>query len=163
MQQTNVHQQKLYALVEAGFGLVGLILTWYTSSVEGTTQKVAQNGFEDWGWLSLAGVAVVVFYSFLTGDKTKPYDDNSKKLVLVAFAAIAVGAIITLTRLSQSSGQFQAANGMVITVKTVAGPGLWMTLVAGVLGLAWVSGILNKLSTPSTPAAPPPPPAAPLV
>ena len=164
MQQTNVHQQKLYALIEAGLGLVGLFLTWYTAGIEGFAQtNKSQNGLEDWGFLSLAGVAVVVFVSFLQGDKTKPYDDQSKKIAIAGFLAIALGAIITLLRLPASNGQFQA-QGQVINIKTTAGPGLWMTLVAGVIGVLWVTGILNKLSAPQQQQQQPPttvPPAAP--
>jgi hypothetical protein len=148
MQQTNVHQQKLYALIEAGLGLVGLFLTWYTAGIEGMAQtNKSQNGMEDWGFLSLAGVAVVVFVSFLQGDKTKPFDDQSKKLAIAGFLAIALGAVITLLRLPSSNGQFQTQNG-VITIKTTAGPGLYMTLVAGIIGILWVTGIINKLSAP---------------
>ena len=161
MQQTNVHQQKLYALIEAGLGLVGLFLTWYTTGIEGFAQNnVTRNGLEDWGFLSLAGVAVVVYASFLVGDKTKPFDAQTKKIAAVGFLAIALGAAITLLRIPSSNGQFQTQNG-VVTLKTTAGPGLWMTGVAGIIGILWVTGILDKLSAPKTVAAPGTPAAPP--
>lgn len=160
MQQLNIHQQKLYSIIEAALAMLGLCLTWYTAGIEGYPQAdKPQNGFEDWGWLTLIGVGVVVIMS-LMGDKTKAYDANTKKIVIVAFLAISLGAALTFFRLQASTGQ-QQIQGYIVNAKATAGPGLWICLMAGIIGMAWVSGVLSKLSTPA--AAPPntPSPAAP--
>jgi hypothetical protein len=153
MQQINLHKQKLLALAEAGIALIALFLTWMTAGVEGFPQAdQSKNGLGGWGLLTAVGIAGVAFAS-LSGDKTKNFDSNSKKIALASFLAIALGAIIYYFRLRSLSGAQQYQN-YTLTVKTVAGPGLWMALVAGIIGLAWVSGLLEKLSTPAAPATP---------
>lgn len=186
MQNLAIHRVKLYALIEAGLGLLGLFLTWTIEKVgggqmmnqmgfgqmgqQGQMQMMnampasTQNGFNSWGWLSLVGVIVIVLVSLLTGDKTKDYDRNSRNIALAGFLAIAAGALIYYFRLSSVGKDaallYQQQYG--ISYSASAGIGLWSTLAAGVIGLAWVSGILDKLGTPP-PAAPAAPPANPVV
>lgn len=170
MQQLGIHQRRLYALIEAVFALIAMLLPWTKYSMNafnmfGAAQSIpSDNGFRSWGWLVLIGVIAVVVCSFLT-DKTKEYEGNIKYAVIGGFGLIALGAIIYLIRLN-SIGQLQTQDGILVTVS--AGMGLWMALTAGVVGLAWVSGILDKLgqkpaggppaSTPPPPPPPPPPP-----
>ena len=167
MQQLGLHQRKLFALAEALFAFIALLLPWTKYSVEGfnmfggAASIPSDNGFRSWGWLVIIGVAGVVVCSVL-GDKLRDYVGNLRYGVMGAFGLIVLGAIIYLIRLN-SVGPLQTQDG--IPVKAGAGMGLWLALVAGVIGLAWVSGILDKLNQrsvssapPSTPPPPPPPP-----
>ena len=181
MEKINLHQQKLYALLEAGLALIALFLPW-------TVYKVGQvvdiygmggrgggggsnNGLRSWGFLVLLGIAGVVVASLL-GDKTKEYDKNTKLIALGSFAAIALGAIMYFTRLNSVGGGFGQYG-----IRISSGIGLWLAFGAGIIGLAWVSGIFGKLSAKTTaasaaaaaaapprsstsPPPPPPPPSA---
>jgi hypothetical protein len=174
MQQINLHQKKLLALMEALFAFIALLFPWTKYKVEAFNmfggaagQIPSDNGFRSWGWLVIIGVVGVIIFSLLE-DKTKDYSANMKLGVMGAFAVIALGAIIYLIALN-SQGPLQTQEGN--PVKVYAGIGLWLALTAGLIGLAWVSGILDKLSAaaknrsaappyipPATPPAPPPPP-----
>ena len=163
MQQVNLHKQRLIALIIAAVALISIFLPW-------TVQKVAQqfldffnqggggggrstmNGFRNTGLLSFLGIAGVAVAS-LMGDKMKEYDKNTKMIAMVSFGVISLGALIYLLQLSSRTNKALGAS---------AGIGLWIALIVGLAGVAWVSGILNQMtqSKPSagtTPPAPPPP------
>lgn len=186
MQQINLHQRKLYAMAEAALALIGMLLTWTNEKNFLTGQTSSQNGFNSWGYLALIGIIGVIVATLLMGDKTKEYDKNTKNIVMGAFALIAAGAIIYFFALGAAEKSaindqqrqlqqlgYQLQNGAQ-SYTANAGPGLWMTFGAGLIGLAWVAGVLDKLATPKTqapaaattaaaPAAPPapqPPPTA---
>ena len=169
MQQLGLHQRKLFALIEALFAFIALLLPWTKYKVQGfnmfgggAMSIPSENGFRSWGWLVIIGVLGVIICSML-GDKLKDYIGNIKYAAMGAFGIIALGAIIYLIRLN-SVGPLQTQDGMPVSVG--AGMGLWLALAAGIIGLAWVSGILDKLNQknmspaapPSTPPPPPPPP-----
>ncbi|HLG38104.1 MAG TPA: hypothetical protein VI461_00500 [Chitinophagaceae bacterium] len=169
MQQLGLHQRKLFALAEALFAFIALLLPWTKYKAEGfnmfgggAMSIPSENGFRSWGWLVVIGVVAVIICSVL-GDKLRDYAGNFKYGVMGAFGLIILGAVIYLIRLN-SVGPLQTQDGM--PVKVGAGMGLWLALVAGVIGLAWVSGMLDKLNQksmsqappPSTPPPPPPPP-----
>ena len=120
-----IHKQKLYCLIFAALAFIGLLLPWF--SVGYGFFGVSGNGFRDWGLLSVIGVAGVAAVCWL-GDKALPFDDTFKKGALASFGAIVLGALIFLFRI-----EFHASFG------------LWMTMIAGALGLAWV---LGKISLP---------------
>lgn len=183
MQPVTLHKEKLFALLEAAFALIGLFLTWtvekYNNPQMGNQNQMGgfgqmnqmnamttqtQNGFHSWGYLALVGVIGVVIAILLTPDKTKPYDKNTKTITLLSFLAIIVGALVYMITLSSEAKKLTAAYQQQygITYDASAGMGLWVTLVAGVVGLAWVSGFLTKLSVnntnpPTTPTTPAPP------
>ena len=179
MQQINLHQKKLFALIEAGLAFIALLLSWTIENNYVTGQTSSQNGFHSWGFLTLLGVLGVIA-ACLMGDKTKDFDKNGKLIALISFAAIALGALIYFfllgsaekdqnrllqQQLQQMGYQVQSGPG---GYSAKAGSGLWMALVAGVIGMAWVAGILDKINAATkaksavaaatTPAAPPPPP-----
>lgn len=130
----NLHQQKLYALIGGGLSLIALLLPWIT--VGGVTWK---NGFAGWGILSLLGVLGIIVVSFL-GDKTKPYDENFKKYAMAAFGAVVLGALITLfTKNNAVGGMYRGYAGGYVK----AGFGVWLALIAGGAGLAWVAGLIK--------------------
>ncbi len=176
MQQVNLHKTKLVALLEAAFALIALFLTWTTESLTAGGQQggggfdlrnfggqagfnqmnnmmnqATQNGFNSWGYLTLIGIIGVVIVTLFMGDKTKDYDKQSKNLVLLSFAAVAAGALIYYLRLNSVSKEVamvaQQRMGAIYSAK--AGMGLWTALLAGLIGLAWVSGLMNKLGAPA--------------
>ncbi|MCG2617991.1 hypothetical protein LZZ85_27055 [Terrimonas sp. NA20] len=130
MDQLNFHKQKLYCLIIAGVALIAIFLPWFSMSM-GIFGGISVNGFRSWGILSFFGVAGVAAASLL-GDKTLPFDETFKKVALGSFAAIALGALIFFLRMT--------AEGLSIGS---AGFGLYLTLIAGALGLVWVLGKIN--------------------
>ncbi len=176
MQQINLHKTKLVALLEAAFAFIALFLTWTTETLTAGGQQggggfdlrnfggqagfnqmnnmmnqATQNGFNSWGYLTLVGIIGVFIVTLFMGDKTKDYDKQTKNLVLLSFAAIAAGAIIYYLRLNSVSKEVamvaQQRMGAIYSAK--AGMGLWTALLAGLIGLAWVTGLMNKLGTPA--------------
>jgi len=129
--QFNFHKQKLYSLIFAGIALIALFLPWVSISL-GIFGGGTVNGFRSWGILSFIGVLGVAAACFL-GNNALPFDETFKKVALASFAAIAVGALIFFLRLSNA------------TLGASSGFGLWLTLIAGVVGVIWV---LGKISLP---------------
>jgi hypothetical protein len=152
----NLHQQKIGALIGAALGLLGMILPWSVVNLGGFGGfgggSQSSNGFGGWGILSLIGVVGVIIAS-LIGDKTKVFDPNFKLVAMGSFGAILLGAFIVFMQISGNRG---------FGLKT--GIGLWICIIAGVLGILWCAGIIKMppktttASTPTTPPAPPPPP-----
>lgn len=134
MKQLNFHKQKLYALIAAGIALVGLLLPWITVTVPGYTNSI--NGFHGWGVLSFIGVLVVAFLSFME-NRSDDYSAENKKYVMVAFGAIALGALLFLLRKNAYSG------GSYNSELVRTGIGLWLTILAGIGGLAIVYGLIK--------------------
>ncbi len=148
MENLNVHKQKLYALIVAALAFIALILPWQTVSFAlggfgGGSRSV--NGLRGWGFLSLLGIGAVVVASLL-GDKTKEYDATFKKVAMGGFGAIAIGAIIYFIRIRSVGGAGYQG------VSNKAGFGLWIDILAGIVGLLWVAGLVkmpeNKPPTP---------------
>ena len=123
MEQMNFHKQKLYSLIVAGVAFIALILPWMTLPFFGSA-----NGFKSWGFLSLIGIVGVVIACFM-GDKALAFDETSKKISLGSFAAIALGALIFFIRISGTGLK--------------SGFGLWLCLLAGIAGGAWVMGLIK--------------------
>jgi hypothetical protein len=164
MQQSGLHQRKLFAIIEAAFAFIALLLPWTRYKLQmaqfnmfgggGGGSIDPDNGFRSWGWLVVIGVIGVLATSLLA-DKTKEYDKNMKLGAMASFGLIVLGAIIYVSRLS-SVGTLQTPEGIPVTVSS--GMGLWSALVAGLIGLAWVSGVLDQFATkkPAAPASNPP-------
>jgi hypothetical protein len=142
MEQMNFHKQKLYALIGGAIAFISLLLPWLTVSGLGGTI----NGFRGWGILTLLGAAGVIIITIM-GDKSKPSDDNSKKIAMAGFGAIAAGALIFLLTKNSSYG-----GGMFGSIFK-PGFGLWLALLAGVAGLALLMGFIKIPEN-----KPPPPP-----
>lgn len=132
-----LHKQKMYTLILAGVGLISLILPWVSAKVKGfgSIGGASHNGFGSWGIMVLIGVGVAVASCFM-GDKTQAYDDNTKKIALAGFGAMAGGALIYLIRILTSGG---GAFGVSIS----PGIGLFLGLAAGALGLLLLLGIVK--------------------
>ncbi len=129
---TGLHKQKLYSLIIGGVALIALILPWVSISLGGFGGGSA-NGLRSWGILSLLGIGGVAAACFM-GDKTKEFDEMTKKIALGSFAAIAAGALIFFLRLSSYGGGFGGVK---------SGLGLWLCLIAGLAGLGWVMGLIK--------------------
>jgi hypothetical protein len=141
MEKINLHQQKLYSLFIGGGALLGLILPWaVVSGYGGFGGGSSQNGFAGWGLLTLLGIIGVVVSSFM-GDKTKEYDKNMKIVALSSFGAVTLGAFIVFMQLSGNRGGFGVKTGI----------GLWITILAGVAGLLWVTGVVKAPPKKPTP------------
>lgn len=156
MENLNLNKQRLIAIGTSIVALISMILPWQTYKVLadffGNTKNGSITGFNGWGWISLLGILAVVIASLL-GDKMKPYDANSKMIALGGFGGVVLGALIFMIRVMSATG-------------TSIGFGLFICIVVGLVGLAFVSGILNqfiqqKTSSPGSTAPPPPPPASP--
>jgi hypothetical protein len=140
MEQMNFHKQKLYSLIIAGVALVSLLLPWVSISFGFAGGSF--NGFRGWGILSLFGIIGIAASCFM-GNKALPFDDTFKKVALGSFAAIGLGALLFFLRLSSAfGGGFGGVS---------AGIGLWICLVAGVLGIVFLLGIV-KLPDPKKPS-----------
>ena len=143
----NLHQKKTGALIGAALGLLGMILPWSVSNIGFGFGSQSSNGFGGWGILSLLGVVGVIVAS-LIGDKTKDFDQNFKMVAMGSFGAILLGAFIVFMQISGNRG---------FGLKT--GIGLWICIIAGVLGILWSAGIIKMPPKSSqTPGPPPPPP-----
>jgi hypothetical protein len=143
MEQMNFHKQKLYALIAAGIAFVALLLPWISLNFLGASQS--WNGIRGWGVLSLFGVIAVVVLSLL-GTRTEDYTAEFKKYTMIAFGAIALGALLFFIRKSSVAGGESIFGDDL--VKT--GIGLWICLVAGLGGLALIYGLIkpgNKIIT----------------
>ena len=133
MEQMNFGKQKLYSLIVAGIALVAIILPWVTISFGGFGGG-SVNGFHSWGLLSVLGVGAVVASCFM-GDKSKEFDANTKKIAMAGFGGIALGALLFFLRISSFGGGVSSA--------VHAGIGLWICLIAGAAGLAWIFGLIK--------------------
>lgn len=139
MEQMNFHKQKLYSLIAAGVALVAMLLPWISVSFLGASQS--WNGFRGWGLLSLIGIIGVAGLSFM-GNKAETYTAEFKNYVMIAFAAIAVGALLFFLRKNSVVG------GIDDLVST--GIGLWICLIAGLAGLAFNYGLIKIADKPSS-------------
>lgn len=127
MEKMNFHKQKLYCLIFAGVALIALFLPWISVSF-GFMGGLTVNGFHNWGILSFLGVLGVAAASLL-GNTALPFDDTFRKVALGSFGAIILGAFIYF---------FNSGAGFSNT-----GFGIWLTVIAGALGLVWVLGKIN--------------------
>jgi amino acid transporter len=147
MEQTAFHKQKLYALIAAGVALVALFLPWISISasfggaMQGTFNSPggSVNGMRDWGLLSFAGIIGVAVLT-LMGNRALDYTADYRKYVMIAFGAIALGAIIFWAK-----NNSRTAGGVseFLEIKVRTGIGLWLCLAAGLGGLALAYGLIK--------------------
>lgn len=135
MEQMNFHKQKLYALIGAALGFISLLLPWRTIPIFGSVG----NGFNGVGIIALLGVIGVAIAIFM-GDKTKDFDDNSKKIAMGSFAAMALAGILTFVT------KYHGAS-------TSAGMGAWLSIIVGVGGLLFLLGIIKVPDTKKPPTS----------
>lgn len=128
----SLHKQRLYCLIAAGVALICLFLPWVTISFGGFGGG-SVNGLRSWGLLSLLGIGAVAAASFM-GNKAAAYDANTKNIVMGGFGAIALGALIFFFRVSSFSGGLGGVS---------SGFGLWLCLVCGLAGLAFIFGLIK--------------------
>jgi len=142
----NLHQQRIFTLVFAAIVFIGMIIPW---SVLGQGQfRQTSNGFAGWGILTLFGVAGAVVAALL-GDKTRELDQNLRYVAIGSFIAAILGAFIAF---------MQIVNGNGFGVKT--GVGVWFSIIGGILGLLWVTGVFKmtmRAPSSSSPMHPPTP------
>jgi len=151
--QQNLHQQKITALIIAGLAFISLLLNWSVPKVFAFVQS--KNGFNSWGLLSLLGILAVVAAAFM-GNRTKPYEGQTKQIATAAFALVALGAALYLVRLLTGS---ESVLGESVKFNDILKPGtgLFICLVAGLAGFAWVYGLIKSPNA-TTSSTPPPNP-----
>jgi hypothetical protein len=130
---SNLHKQRMYLLIIAGAALISLFLPWFSVSAGGFG-SISRNGLNSWGLLALVGVGVVVAACFM-GNRTMMLYDNGKKIALAGFGLIAGGALIYMIRVMTVGGTYG--------VKASPGFGLFIGLIAGVVGLLLLLGIVK--------------------
>ena len=150
MENLNLHKQKLYALILAGVALISLFLPWLTFSYGVYGGGASVNGLRSWGLLALLGVGAVAAAVFME-DKTKAFAGNARMIALGGFGAMVLAGVIWFIRLSSFGGGLGS-------VGVKSGFGVYLCIVAGILGLLWVYGIIKLPDTTSKPPAPPTPP-----
>jgi hypothetical protein len=129
MEKLNLHKQKLYALIVAAVGVISCILPWWKVSYGGGGfggMSVSINGLHELGWISFLGFIAAGVVTFVMGDKTKAYEGQEKMIAAAAFAA--AGAIALIQFLRQTK---------------FASFGIFLAIIAGVLGALWVWGIVK--------------------
>lgn len=144
------HPIRIWVSVIATVGSTSMLLPWTKLQQQGFgwVAENSQNGFANWGFISMAGIFGIIAAT-LMGDKLKPFDANGKLIVLASFAAIALGAIITLT---------QTGTNPQTGVVSKPGIGPWFAIAAGIAGILVAAGIIK---IPVKPAASSQAPSAP--
>lgn len=161
--------QRIVALIIGALILIFLFLTWQKKSAQGY-ESATYMGFTIWGGIVSAVGVVGVVVTCLMGDRLQPFNKQSKIIAMVCFGLIFLLSLIVALA-SSGTEQGQTNFGEIVEIKKSAGIGAWLTLVAAVAGIAWVSGILNQLTagkttspatfnppTPPMPGATPPTP-----
>ncbi|MEX1002643.1 MAG: hypothetical protein WDZ35_11055 [Crocinitomicaceae bacterium] len=118
-----MHKQRLFILIAAGVGLLGVLLPWATWKVAWMSGSV--NGFSPWeGWATIAGLGAAAGILFKAEDRNTAIDAATKKIVLGGGAAAFLFPLIFIIRLSaSSSGAMGSAMGF--------GIGVFLALLAG--------------------------------
>jgi hypothetical protein len=153
MEQTAFHKQKLYALIAAGIALVALLLPWLSISAGfgegmrgfggGGIKGSSGNGLRSWGLLSLAGIIGVAALTFM-GNRALDYTAEYRKYLMIAFGAIALGALLFWIRKDSYVGLGRLGGfGDILDIKVGTGIGLWLCLAAGLGGLALAFGLIR--------------------
>jgi ABC-type enterochelin transport system permease subunit len=120
-----LHKQKLYALILAAVGVISCILPWWNVSYGGLSLG-SINGLHGLGWIAFLGFIAAGVVTFVMGDKTKPYEGQER---LIAAACLGgAGAIALIQFLRQTK---------------FASFGIFLAIIAGVLGALWVWGIVK--------------------
>lgn len=115
----------MYLLIFAALGLIALILPWARVSAFGFSSS--QNGFKGEGLIALAGV-IGLCVAALMGDKAKTLDSNMRYVALGSFAGMILAALLVF-----------------LSIKSPVKPGigLFLALIAGVLGLLLLLGVVK--------------------
>ena len=130
MENLKLHKQKLYALVLAAVGMISCLLPWWKISLGGFG-GYSINGLHELGWLSFLGFIAAGVVTFVMGDKSMAYAGQEKTFAAGAFAV--AGGVALIQFLRQSS---------------YTSFGLYLAILAGVLGALWVWGIVKLPDTP---------------
>lgn len=119
-----MHKQRLFILIAAGVGIVGLLLTWF--SIDMGFLSYSQNGFSSgWtGWGTLAGIGGAAGLVFKAEDKNAELDAQSKKMVAGAGAAALVLPLLAIIFVKMQTGGEFVNIGLGIFVCMLSGLGI---------------------------------------
>src|SRR5690606_25393550 len=86
---------------------------------------------------------------FFINHSSLDFNANARMLAIAGFALVAAGALIYFFVLnSQGKQAMQMAQQRGINYSASSGMGLWSTFLAGLVGIAWVTGWLEEISMP---------------
>jgi hypothetical protein len=161
MENLGLHKQRLITIIIAALVLILLFLPWQKQSAQGF-QSTNYMGYTIWGGIICAVAAAGAIVNSLLGNKLQPFSKQTRIIGIVCFAVVFLFSLIVAIA-SSGTQQAQTEMGYIVEIKKSAGIGAWLTMVIGLAGIAWTSGILNQLMTPQRPAGsmPPPPPPPP--
>ena len=120
-----LHKQKLYGLIIAAVGLIAVFLPWWKISFGGFG-GYSVNGMRDLGIITFLGFVGAGVVTFVMGDKTQAYAGQERLIVAGCFAGAGLFALIQFLR-QTSYTSF----------------GLYLSIIAGVLGALLVWGIVK--------------------
>jgi len=119
-----LHKQKLYTLIIAGIGIISCILPWWSLGAYG--YHISINGLHELGWLSFLGFIGAGAVIFVMGDKTKPFEGQSKMIAAACLGGAGAIALIQMLR---------SMHGLAI--------GIFLAIAAGVIGALFVWGMVK--------------------
>lgn len=119
-----MHKQRLFILIAAGVGVVGLLLTWF--SIDVGFLSYSQNGFSSgWtGWGTLAAIGGAAGLVFKAEDKNTELDAQSKKMVAGAGAGAVVLPLLAIIIVKMQTGGEFVDIGFGIFICMLAGLGI---------------------------------------
>lgn len=120
-----LHKQKLYAIIIAAVGIISCILPWWHISF-GAYGGYSVNGLHKLGILAFIAFIGAGVVPFVMGNKAMPFSGQDRTAELAAFGVAAGATLITLL-----------ANMRFLSF------GIFLALLAGVLGLLFVLGIVK--------------------
>jgi peptidoglycan/LPS O-acetylase OafA/YrhL len=121
-----LHKQKMYGLIIAAIGLISVFLPWWKISLGGFGGGYSINGMRDLGILTFLGFVGAGIVTFVMGNKAMPYSGQERLIVAGCFAGAGLFALIQFLRQSSYTSF-----------------GLYLAIVAGILGALLVWGIIK--------------------
>ena len=121
-----MHKQRIFILVAAGLGLIGLILPWQTFSVGWLGSGSANALNSGWfGYCTLAGIIGGAAVIFKDSDKNVVLPADTKKLVMAGGGAAALFSLLGIIIIGSNSAAYFGAS-------VSLGVGPFVTLISGV-------------------------------
>lgn len=118
-----MHKQKLFVIIAAGLGVVGVLLPWFSCSGWGSTEST--NGFSYWpGYATLAACGAAIGLLFKDPDKNAAIAADVKKMVIGGGAgAVLFPLVFILINIGKT--------GSVLGFSCGFGLGPWLSMIGG--------------------------------
>lgn len=119
-----MHKQKLFVIIAAGLGVIGVLLPWFSCS--GWGSGGSSNGFSYWpGYAALASCGAAIGLLFKDPDKNAAITPDVKKIVLGGGAGAVLFPLIFVLLNIGNGGSF-------LGVSCGIGLGPWITMIGGI-------------------------------